>query len=406
MISNNRLDAEIIIAGGGLAGLTLASLLANHGIRCLVIDEREQPLNIDNIDPRTLAVTRASENILKAAGAWQLLPPDRVGYFRKMFVWDEHGYGDITFDCAEFCEPTLGYIIEQTVLEWALQQIVNNSGLIECYRPSRVDTFDITDQTAIIRLADGQELTAKILVGADGIKSAIRARAGIDYPLYDYRQTAVACIVDTEKPHEMIARQRFLANGPLAFLPMADSFQCGVVWTTAPDFAKQLLAMDENNFNLELASNFSFSLGNIINSKSRTGFPLQHAQAEHYCQSRIALAGDAAHCVHPLAGQGANLGLLDAAALAEVISGAYQQNKDPGNYSVLRKYERWRKGDNFMMLRILQGFKLLFENRRGSIRLLRNVGMDLTDMLLPVKHSLSNYATGLSGDLPSAARFQ
>lgn len=401
---NRDLDADVIIAGGGLAGSTFAGLLAASGIRCLIIEERAETPDPDSIDPRALAITRASENIIKAAGAWRLIPRERLGYFRRMYVWDELGEGDIGFDSADLCEPTLGYIIEQTILEQALREAIKQNNLITWCQPARIQTFEITDQSVIVQLADGRTLTAALVTGADGARSAIRNLAGIPYPVHDYHQHAVACIVNTEKPHESVARQRFLNNGPLAFLPMANANQCGVVWSTTPDHAARLLAMDENTFNRELAENFAFTLGNIVSSTLRASFPLQHAQAGRYCQPRLALIGDAAHCVHPLAGQGANLGLLDAAALSEVIIEACFNDGDPGTYAVLRKYERWRKGENFFMLKVLQGFKMLFESRLASVRFLRNFGMDLTDMAVPLKHAIMRHAMGLSGDLPSAAR--
>ena len=401
---NRGLDADVIIVGGGLAGSTLAGLLAGSGIRCLIIEERKEAPDTDNIDPRTLAITRASENIIKATGAWQLLPAERIGYFRRMYVWDEQGEGNIGFDSADLCEPTLGYIIEQTVLERAVRQAIKQNNLITWCQPAQIQAFEITDQSVIVQLADGNTLTAALVTGADGARSVIRNLAGIQYPAHDYHQHAVACIVETEKSHDSVARQRFLVNGPLAFLPMADANHCGVVWSTTPDHAGRLLAMDENTFNRELAESFAFTLGNIISSNLRTRFPLQHAQASHYCQPRLALIGDAAHCVHPLAGQGANLGLLDAASLSDVIIDACCRDRDPGDYMVLRKYERWRKGENFLMLKVLEGFKMLFESRLASVRFLRNFGMELTDMAVPLKHAIMRHAMGLSGDLPSVAR--
>lgn len=406
MKRNSSRDADVIIVGGGLAGLTLAALLARSNIRCLIIEERNDQPELERIDPRTLAVTRASENILKTTGAWQKLPSERIGYFRKMYVWDERGGGDIEFDSAGLCEPTLGFIVEQTALEWALQQVTRQTDLIRWYQPSHVQAFTVAEQEVNVQLVEGQILTARLVVGADGTKSAIRTLAGIPYPVHDYHQNAVACIVETEQPHESVARQRFLANGPLAFLPMAGANHCGVVWSTTPNHASRLLAMDESTFNQELAGSFSYTLGGITSSKSRAGFPLQHAQANHYCQPRLALIGDAAHCVHPLAGQGANMGLLDAAALSEVIIDANCQGRDPGDYRVLRKYERWRKGENYLMLKVLQGFQILFESRLGSVRFLRNAGLDLTDMAAPVKHAIMRFAMGLDGDLPTVARIR
>jgi 2-octaprenylphenol hydroxylase len=185
---------------------------------------------------------------------------------------------------------------------------------------------------------------------------------------------------------------------------MADPHQCGIVWSTTPDHAKSLIKMDEDSFHKALAEAFTHTLGNIVSSGPRACFPLQHSQSEHYCQPRLALIGDAAHTVHPLAGQGANMGLLDAATLAEVLIEARNKHKDIGAYPVLRRYERWRKGENFLMIKVLQGLKYLFESQLVSVRHLRNIGLDVTDMLTPVKYSIMRHAMGLSGDLPVFAR--
>lgn len=405
MSVSRTLDADVIIVGGGLAGCTLAALLAQQGLHCQVLEERDSVAALQRQDPRTLAITRASENILRAAGAWQNLPADRIGVFRKMFVWEEGG-GDIEFDSATLCEPTLGYIIEQNALERALQQANGEATRISRYQPATVAALEFRDDAVSVQLADGRRLRSKLIVGADGARSGLRTLAGIAWPVHDYQQQAVACIVKTEKPHGCVARQRFLATGPLAFLPMADAHHCGIVWSTTPEQATELLDMKQDDFNRTLAEAFAFTLGKIVASETRAAFPLQHAQAAHYCRPRLALIGDAAHTIHPLAGQGANLGLLDAATLAEVVLAAADRTRDIGTYTVLRRYERWRRGENMLMIRIMQGFKVLFGSRLSSLRLLRNVGLDLVDMSGPVKHVVMRHAMGLSGDLPVFARHQ
>lgn len=398
------IDTDVIIVGGGIAGSTLASLLASGNIKCAILEERAKGADLGKEDPRTLAITRASENILRASGAWKFLPKEKTGLFRRMFVWEEEGKGDIEFNSAEICESTLGYIIEQNVLEWALQKSTKEFDQLTLYQPATIKTLNVGQDNVSVELSDGRKLSAKVIVGADGAKSALRELACIAYPVHDYQQHAVACIVETEKPHDYVARQRFLATGPLAFLPTAERHHCGVVWSSSPEQANALLKMDATAFNRTLAEAFSFTLGHIISSKPRAGFPLQHAHARHYCLPRIALIGDAAHTVHPLAGQGANLGLLDAATLAEVMLDAVNNHKDIGTYSILRRYERWRRGENLLMLKTIQGFKLLFESRLASVRHIRNIGLDLTDMISPVKHIIMRHAMGLSGDLPRFAR--
>ncbi len=401
---SNQYSTDVIITGGGLVGSSIAALLAGQGFRCIVLEERSQETASGRIDPRTLAITRASENILRHTGAWERLPEDRIGYFRKMHVWDEGGPGDISFDSAELCESTLGYIIEQVLLEQELRETNAESDQVQYYQPAILVELVANKNQVHAQLEDGTKLTSQLIIGADGAKSKLRALAGIAYPVHDYHQQAVACVVDTEKAHDSIARQRFLKTGPLAFLPMADAHQCGIVWSTSPAYAKSLVEMEAPDFNIALADAFNHTLGEIISSGPRVAFPLQHAQAEHYCQPRIALIGDAAHTIHPMAGQGANMGLLDAAVLAEVLIGARNKNRDFGAYHVLRRYERWRRGENYLMIKVLQGLKDLFESRLVSTRHLRNIGLDVTDMLTPVKHSIMRHAMGLAGDLPSFAR--
>jgi 2-octaprenylphenol hydroxylase len=401
---SSQYTTDVIITGGGLVGSSIAALLAGQGFRCIILEERSQETTSGRTDPRTLAITRASENILRHAGAWECLPEDRIGYFRKMHVWDEGGTGDINFDSAELCESTLGYIIEQILLEQVLRTANDKSELIQYYQPAILAELNINQKLVHARLDDGTELASQLIIGADGAKSKLRTLAGIAYPAHDYHQQAVACVVNTEKVHDSIARQRFLKTGPLAFLPMADAHQCGIVWSTSPNHAKSLVEKEEPDFNEALAGSFNHTLGDIISSGPRAAFPLQHAQAEHYCQPRLALIGDAAHTIHPMAGQGANMGLLDAAVLAEVLIEARNKNRDIGAFQVLRQYERWRRGENFLMIKVLQGLKGLFESRLGSVRHMRNIGLDITDMLTPVKYSIMRHAMGLSGDLPLFAR--
>jgi len=398
------LDADVIIAGGGLVGCTFAGLLARLGIRCLIVEERDRSgaEETRRRDPRVLAITPGSVNILRAAGAWDRLPVDRIGHFRGMHVWEEKGSGEISFDSAELCEPALGYIVDQAALEEALERAVEN--LVSWCRPATVDAMIAGDDCITLTLAGGRRLEAVLAVAAEGARSRLRALAGIEAPVHDYHQHAIACRVATERPHGEIARQRFLEDGPVAFLPMADPRQCGVVWSTSPARAADLLRADEAQFNRELAQAFDDTLGAILASGPRSAFPLQHAQARQYCAARLALIGDAAHTLHPLAGQGANQGLLDAAALAEVIVAARARQRNIGAHRVLRRYERWRRGENALIMRALQGLKYLFESKSQTLNYLRNLGLEAVDSARPLKHAMMRYAMGRAGDLPKLAR--
>jgi len=251
---------------------------------------------------------------------------------------------------------------------------------------------------------NNKPLRTKLVVAADGFNSGTRDLAGIDYYIHDYHQTAVACVVTTEFPHEEVARQRFLTDGPLAFLPMAVNNRCAVIWSTSPDHARRLAALQADEFHVELQDAFENTLGQILDSGPRVVFPLKRARAARYCKDRLVLIGDAAHSIHPLAGQGANLGLLDAACLAQILMQARQQRKDMGSRSILRKYERWRKGENETMMMVMDGFKYFFEKQNEPLPLMRNTGMTLVDAAGPVKHWIMRRAMGLTGDLPDAAR--
>ena len=398
------LDAEVIIAGGGLVGATLAGLLGQQGVDCivLVVGDRSRPPG-SLPDPRTLALTQASRQILQTLNVWPRLPRERIGRFRRMHVWDENGKGEIRFDCEDLCEACLGYIVEQEVLQATLNQILEFIPAVTCRIGVKPVAIHSRDDAVTIELPDGQ-VRAKLLVAADGAHSGTRELAGIGHAVHDYQQTAIACIVKTELPHNDTARQRFLRTGPLAFLPMADPQQCGIVWSTDPGHADQLLTMAAGQFEHTLKTAFADTLGAVVVSGQRAGFSLQRAQAESYCKERIVLAGDAAHSVHPLAGQGANLGLLDAACLAEVLLQARKKNRDLGKMRVLRHYERWRKGENRFMMLMFESFKYLFEYQKTPVPLLRNMGMNFVDQNMYLKHFIMRRAMGLTGDLPAAAR--
>ncbi|HSR61846.1 MAG TPA: UbiH/UbiF/VisC/COQ6 family ubiquinone biosynthesis hydroxylase [Gammaproteobacteria bacterium] len=404
MTDNGTTDADVIIVGGGLMGCVMAGLLARENISSIVIEAREQSTKNTAGDPRALAITPASRHILQAAEFWNAIPADSIGRFREMQVWDEGGSGSIHFAAADLCQPTLGYIIQQDILAQSLHNRLQSVSNVKWYQPATVSALSINHATAGIRLHDSRRLSAKLVIAADGGRSAMRDLAGIEYRRHDYHQTAVACLVETERPHRDTARQRFLSTGPLAFLPLPGPHHCGIVWSTSPEHAAELVAMSEQHFNSALAAAFDYRLGDILSSERRVAYPLQHAQAASYCKPRFALIGDAAHTVHPLAGQGANLGLLDAATLTEVLVSAGNANRDIGLYPVLRRYERWRRGENLIMMKLLQGFKLLFENRSHAVMFARNRGLDIMDVMTPVKNTIMRRAMGLEGDLPVYAR--
>lgn len=401
-----RLTAEVIVCGAGPVGSALAGLIAAGGVPCLLVDARpagQAPRAADR-DPRALALTPASRAILESFDLWRRLPPARIGRFERMQVWDEGGRGHIGFDCADLCVPVLGYIVPQPELQQALDERLAAMPGVAVLRGLEPAGIEWHEDRAALRLADGQILTARLVVAADGHKSPLREMAGIGFPGRAYGQDAVACLVRTELPHENVARQRFLRGGPLAFLPLAEPDRCGIVWSTTPERARELQDMDESKFREALASAFEHVRGRVLECGPRKSFPLSAAHAERYVRGRLVLAGDAAHCVHPLAGQGANLGLLDAAALAELVVDAHGHGRDPGAARVLRSYERWRRGENAAMGFALDALQKLFEPADGPWPELRNLGLDLVDRSGPLKHAIMRRAMGVEGDVPRIAR--
>ena len=402
----SSLDAEVIIVGGGLAGNTLAALLACKGMQCIVIEAGEQTKNqkSEHSDPRALAITHASRRILESIGVWQQLPAEKVGRFSAMHVWDENGQGKIEFDSAEICQASIGNIIEQSVLQASLEQVVDKMPGITVRNQRRLRDLEWQDDSISVILDSGEKLSAQLVVAADGVQSESRRLADINNKVHDYKQVALACIVTTALPHENIARQRFLSFGPLAFLPMHDAFKCGIVWSSTPAHADELMQMSATDFNQALQLAFEQTLGEVCASERRACFPLRRAQAEQYCKPRFALVGDAAHSVHPLAGQGANLGMLDVASLAELVLQAKQNKRDFASTRVLRDYERWRKLENLVMMMTLESFKYSFENQNSPMPLLRNKALDFANSILPLKNTIMRHAMGLAGDLPELAK--
>jgi 2-octaprenylphenol hydroxylase len=252
-------------------------------------------------------------------------------------------------------------------------------------------------------LDDGAELSADLVVGADGVHSPLRERLQIATQTHDYRQGGLVARVLTEHDHQATAWQRFLPGGPLAFLPTADGW-CSIVWTLPAEAAQHMLTADKPVFHEALGEAVDFRLGRIVDSETREVFPLQRLHAEHYVREHVALVGDAAHAIHPLAGQGINLGLLDAAALAEVVLNARKQQQRIGSLHVLRRYERWRRGDNQLMMTAMDGFNRLFGNTLPVLSRLRNLGLSLAERVTPAKALLARRAMGLAGDLPALAR--
>lgn len=396
---------DIAIVGGGVIGTTLALALSSSNLRIALI-ESTAPLNgwpADSVDSRVFAITRASQRMFEALEVWPSIVAQRISPFREMHVWDSRGPGEIHFDSAEIGEGTLGYIAENRVLHRALVERLPHVENIKWYCPATMTDVQRDDKGVMLYLNTGQVLEARLVVGADGNRSLLRKALNIDTLGWEYDQLALVATVKTEFPHRETAWQRFLPSGPLAFLPLQDEL-CSIVWSATLERAQNLLELDDRSFCAELAHAFDHKLGRIEWIGPRLSFPLTLQHARRYIDKYAALVGDAAHTVHPLAGQGINLGLLDAAALAEVISDAHRAGKNFADTSTLRRYERWRKGDNLLTLGVLDGFKRLFASPQPAVSLARNMGMTLMNAIGPAKSLIMQRATGQMGDLPKLAK--
>ena len=386
---------DVIVVGAGMVGAALALALGREGFKVALVDAHSPQLewSQDGYDIRVSAITRASQHIFESLGAWPMMQAERISPYRDMHVWDAGGDGVIHFDSADIGEPDLGHIIENRVIVKGLHTCLAEQANVTPFWPVQPKSLGLSENEASLALADGTELQARLLVGADGARSWVRQHAGISVKGWDYDQVALVTWVKPELFHQETAWQRFLATGPLAFLPLTDGY-CSIVWSTSSEHAAQLHNMEEDRFAQELQAAFENKLGVIESVGPRAMFPLRTFETQHYILPRLALVGDAAHTIHPLAGQGVNLGLADMASLLNVLTEAQQQRRDIGTATTLRRYERWRRADNRSMLLAMDGFKRLFSTEQASLRWIRNLGLKLTDQLLPLKRLIMQQALG------------
>lgn len=394
-------EFDLIIVGAGVVGAALAAALCDTGLRIAVLDAREPP----RFDPhaewdlRVFALSPASRNLLDSLGVWQTLPADRICAYTAMHVWDATGHGQVHFDCAEVGEPALGYIAESRLLQFGLWARLQHARHLTAIYPAEPEALDFGPQQVVVTLKGGERLHARLLVAADGAESAVRKLAGIQTIGVVYDQQAIVAHVRTEKYHRGTAWQRFQPTGPIALLPLADG-RVSVVWSLDQGYAVKVRALDDKQFCHAVMESSAAVLGRITATTKRAAFPLQRLRVREYVRARLALVGDAAHAVHPLAGQGVNLGLLDVAALSVIIRAASARERDIGDLAVLRRYERARKGDNLAMIMALDGFKRLFSNEIRPVALLRNAGLSAVNRFRPLKSAFMRRAMGLNAKLP------
>ena len=404
------MQADLIIVGAGMVGSALALALEHSGLEILVVDGG--PLSVKPFaaegafEPRVSALSAASQRILERLGVWDGIAARRVSPYRDMRVWDGSGTGSVHFAAASVHAEVLGHIVENRVVQDALLDRLHDSQ-IGLLGSARLEQLRRSGDGWLLTLADGRELRAPLLVAADGANSAVRRLAGCATREWDYLHHAIVTSVRCERPHQETAWQRFTDDGPLAFLPLArqgDQHWCSIVWSTVPAEAERLMALDDEAFRHELGKAFEWRLGQVTAADPRLCIPLRQRHAKRYVESGLALIGDAAHSIHPLAGQGVNLGFLDAAVLAEVLQHALQRGEQPNDVRVLSRYERRRMPHNLAMMAAMEGFERLFQADPLPIRLLRNSGLNWVDELPDAKALFVRRALGLVGDLPALAQ--
>jgi 2-octaprenylphenol hydroxylase len=398
---------DVVIVGGGMVGLVLALALKDSDLSVALIDAEigNKPLG-EQPELRVSALSLASENILRNLGVWDDIDASRSLAYQHMKVWDKDSFGKIEFSKQQVNQSQLGHIIENRAVQGSLWRNAQVASHIEILAPRKITKLVFGQQESFITLDDESMLSGSLVVGADGANSYVRQQAGLPLTFWDYDHRAIVATIKTTLPHQNTARQIFTPTGPLAFLPLWDEYHCSIVWSQDEPEAQRLLALSEVEFNKALTVSFDNCLGICELVSERQSYPLKMRYARSWVTERVALVGDAAHTIHPLAGQGANLGLLDAAALAEQLSQLAEQGKDIGLRKNLRPYERWRKTESVKMIAAMEGFKRMFSGDNPLKKLVRDTGLSAVNKFPKAKEKIIQQAMGLEGELPKLARIR
>ena len=405
MSSRLNCDFDIVIVGAGATGSAMASLLSqiNHQgqspLEIALIESQPAPVfRVEKVDPRVAALTEKTRSIFQQLGVWDAVKAKRASAYQAMNVWDAEGTGRITFDCRQVQQPNLGHIVENSALVSSLMEHIEQQPNIELFCPSTITDYSVGDDVLTISLNSGQIFACQLLIAADGANSAVREYFQFATKQWDYQQKAIVTTIYTEQSNQQTALQRFMPTGPLALLPLDDidgAHCCSIVWSQDTEEAERLMALDDKEFCQTLSQASEHCLGKILKTEKRHLIPLRQSHAVDYVMPRVALLGDAAHSIHPLAGQGANLGFSDAQVLAEEIASAYGRQLDLGDLSVLKRYQRRRKPENLAAMAAMEGFKRLFGAQNSTLRLIRNYGLSAINNLGAIKNKLIKQAMGL-----------
>ena len=394
---------DIVIIGGGMVGAAVACALGDSHLKVAIIEKNipdtfasEQPHDL-----RVSALSIASKNILETVGAWQGVLNRRYCPFKRMRVFETSG--DTEFCSDDINHDELGFIVENRITQLALLERLQQFENITFFAPIGVKKIDYSLTETQLELDDGQHLTAKVLVAADGGHSRVRQSAGLGVTSWDYQQHAMVIYVETDYPQQNITWQRFVPSGPQAFLPLTNNYG-SIVWYHSADEIRRLKSLSYPALMQELTDSFPECLGKLKQVLGTASFPLKRQHAQNYVKQGVVLVGDAAHMINPLAGQGVNIGLLDAAALAEVLIDANKTGDNIADLKVLKRYENLRRNENLKMMTVMDIFYRTFSNKIAPVKFLRNLGLGLAERVLPVKNKIMKAAMGLEGKLPKLAR--
>ena len=398
-------SSDIIIVGGGMVGACMALAAVRKGFQVTLLEPRQPSLEWtgDDFDIRVSALTRTSETILSNLDVWHSMQQRRVTAYENMHVWDRKGFGEIHFAAEDVGAPNLGHIVENRVIVAGLwEQIIHQANIKHV---ADVEIASIEREGGLTKLISSNDdvLSASLVIGADGARSSVRELVGLTASTSSYDQEGVVCTVKAEQGNASTAWQRFMPTGPLALLPMNEEY-FSIVWSTSPEQAQSLVNASEESFNQELTQASEAVCGKLSVVGDRAAFPLRKLNAERYVMDGVALIGDAAHVIHPLAGQGVNLGFLDAAMLMDVLTEARAHRESIGAMGVLRRYERARKGHNLAVQSAMDGFKHLFSNNNPALSLIRNIGLGVAHHVSPLRRQFERVALGEGVAVPSLGK--
>ena len=397
-------EFDVVIVGGGMVGAAVACSLGGSDIKVAVV-ERTLPEAFDATQPHDLRVSAlsiASKNILETIGAWGGVLRRRSCPFKRMRVWETAG--DTEFNSDDINYPELGFIVENRITQLALLERLVEFDNIELIAPAVIKNINYSgSEQTVLELEDGSELQARLLVAADGGNSRVRQTVGLGVNSWDYKQHAMVIYIETEYGQQDITWQRFVPSGPQAFLPLTGHYG-SIVWYNSADEVRRLKTLSNEDLITELTATFPDCLGKVKQVLGVASFPLKRQHAQQYVKPGVVLVGDAAHMINPLAGQGVNIGLLDAAALGEVLIDARVKGENIDDITVLKRYEKMRRNENLRMMTVMDAFYRVFSNEVFPVKFFRNLGLGLAERILPAKNKVMRMAMGLEGNLPKLAR--